>query len=153
MDSETRVSVTKDQKKKTHDSCPTVNLVSEMPTLFCLTHRTSISLGIYPGEPIRRTSLKKLEKGVSAIEAGTKLKNALRGGVHEVKITRVLVHDFGDNGILPELGDRLCNFCREELAAALRIQSVLEHLFDKSLSKKKYSDMAKGTRETRTHPV
>jgi hypothetical protein len=88
-------------KKETHESCPMVNLVSVMPTLFCLARRTSVSLGKYPGEPIRRTSPKKLQKGVSVIKAGTTLKNTLCGRVHEVKIARVLVHYFGDNGIFP----------------------------------------------------
>jgi len=88
-------------KKETHESCPMENLVSVMPTLFCLARRTSVSLGRYPGEPIRRTSPKKLQKGVSAIKARTTLKNTLCGRVHKVKIARVLVHDFGDNWVLP----------------------------------------------------
>ena len=50
-------------KKETHDSCSMVNLVSVMLTLFCLACRTSVSFGRYPGEPIRRTSPKKLQKG------------------------------------------------------------------------------------------
>jgi len=49
-------------KMETHDISPMVNLVL-MPTLFCLARRTSVSLGRYPGESIRRTSPKKLQKG------------------------------------------------------------------------------------------
>jgi hypothetical protein len=88
-------------KMETHDISPMVNLVSLKPTLSCLARRTSVSLGIYPGDPIRRTSSRKLQKGVSAIEAGTTLKNTLCGRIHEVKIARVLVHDFGNSWILP----------------------------------------------------
>ena len=30
--------------------------------------------------------------------------------IHEVKLARVLVHDFGDDGVFPELVDGFCDF-------------------------------------------
>lgn len=35
----------KSESENTHESCPIVNLVSVIPTLFCLALNTSVSLG------------------------------------------------------------------------------------------------------------
>ena len=88
-------------KMETCDISPMVNLISLMPTLSCLARRTHQfhwvdTLAILYVEPSQRSCRK-----VSAIEAGTTLKNTLSVRVHELKIAPVLVHDFRNNWILP----------------------------------------------------
>ena len=48
--------------EETNEKVPMLNRVSMMLTLFGLARRTSISVGRYPGVPMRMTSPKKLDK-------------------------------------------------------------------------------------------
>jgi len=52
----------KRHERGTYESSPIENRVSVMPTLFCRARSTSVSLGRYPGVPIRSTSAKKLKE-------------------------------------------------------------------------------------------
>ena len=80
-----------------------LNRVSMMPKLLCLARRTSISVGRYPGVPMRMTSPKKLdERRLEKLRKGWK-ENILCGAIHEMKLVRVLVHDLGDDRVLPHL--------------------------------------------------
>jgi hypothetical protein len=126
-----------------------LNRVSLMPTVFARARRTSVSFGMYPGVPMRRTSPKKLcatwservlrswahsqlrrrrEAGEESVE---RRRDSLGCTVHQIKIAAVLVHDLGDDGVLPELVDRLRDLGREDgLVVALgRGQVVCEYFF------------------------
>jgi len=57
-----RVRRGKREGQETNERVPILNRVSMMPMLFCLARRTSISVGRYPGVPMRITSPKKLDE-------------------------------------------------------------------------------------------
>ena len=98
--------VGKTYRGEAYDRGGALNLVSTIPVLFCRHLRTSISLGMYSGLPIRTASVKKLHYEVTIMRRAEREPDVLACAVHEVKLATVVIHNLRDRWVVPQPVDR-----------------------------------------------
>jgi len=54
--------------------------------------------------------------------------HALAGGVYQMELARVFIHDFGDNWVLPELVNGLRNLGEKVGSSGQRVEFEFEYL-------------------------